>query len=541
MAETGEHDLDSVRAELRRLGYLSGRFDRFLLQDALKPRPSAGAVLVAGLRVATLAGSVLALVAALSLAALNGNLAATPFDLLPLFLHLLPPAVGASFVAFLLLAAALLALLRLDRGRRIEAHSLTVAVVAGLAAVLPVAGPIGTLARAHGALAVVLAALATAAVAGLLVKVVHAGLLALAVRWTHSAPERRAVSRPLAAAAVLIVAVLLLLPTLLAASPPPSMPPVSLPSAPGERALSVGVDGVLPAEVDYLLADGALPAASALLADGGRLFSYRRPAEPPAAVWTTFATGLPASRHGVTALDSFRPAGVATPLGRSGPLRLWWAWVAAPLGLAEHQPLLADRRTAFTVWELAAHGGARVVAVNQWATYPAQPLPGRVVAHGAFQLLADGASGAVEPVADAAALTALRRRVAAEAATAPSPLPADARRQLAETATGADLFYRRALTGALEPHTRMAALYLPGPDIAAQDWRWNDLAFTDLVRGELVAADRLIAEVRGVQDPGVIALVLDPGRRGGGEGRVLLWTRRGCGGEGDDAPPGEIA
>jgi len=146
MAEPGERDLDSVRAELRRLGYLSDRFDRFLLQDALRPRASAGAVASAALRVGVLAGGVLALVAALALAAANGNLAATPFDLLPLFLHLLAPAALTAVAAFLLLASVLFVLLRLDRGRRIEASSLAVAQSAGLAVALRAVVPVGALA-----------------------------------------------------------------------------------------------------------------------------------------------------------------------------------------------------------------------------------------------------------------------------------------------------------------------------------------------------------------------------------------------------------
>ena len=42
---TSGHDLDGVRSELRRLGYLDRGFERFLLQDALKPRQPARALL----------------------------------------------------------------------------------------------------------------------------------------------------------------------------------------------------------------------------------------------------------------------------------------------------------------------------------------------------------------------------------------------------------------------------------------------------------------------------------------------------------------
>jgi hypothetical protein len=78
-----------------------------------------------------------------------------------------------------------------------------------------------------------------------------------------------------------------------------------------------------------------------------------------------------------------------------------------------------------------------------------------------------------------------------------------------------------------------AALYLPGLDIAAQGWSGGDVAFADLVRHELGAADRLLAEALAAGDERLtVAVVLDPGRRGGGEGRAVLWRSAGCDREG---------
>ena len=527
-------DIDDVRSELRRLGYLSDRFDRFLLQDALRPQASARALAVAALRVAVLAGVLLAAVLAFALAAVNGNLAATPFDLLPLFLHLLVPTALAAGVAFVALSLLLLAVLTLYPVRRIETLSLAAAALAGAAVAALLVVRLAEAAAGAGAGTLALGALAAALVVAAVVKVVHAGLLALAVRWTREVPERRALSRRVSLAAMLVMAVLLVLPPLLAARQQPPPPPVSLPSSPGERVLLVGVDGVLPEELDYLLADGALPAAAALLADGGRLFAYRRPAGPPATLWTSVATGRTAPQHGVTAVDSFRPLGVATPLTRSGPLRAYWSAVEVPLGLAEYRPVLANRRSAFTLWELAAHGGAPVVAVNWWSTFPAEMLPGVVVAHGAYQLLDEDAGGAVAPAARAAELRALAADAAAGGAGPRGrALPPAARELLAGAVLAPDRFYRRALLAVLRPNTRAAALYLPGPDIAAAAWRWADVAFADLLRDELGAADAVVARARAVQRPGMVALVFDPGRRGGGEGRVVLWRAGGCGA----APP----
>ena len=60
---------------------------------------------------------------------------------------------------------------------------------------------------------------------------------------------------------------------LFAPHPAPAAPPAALPTAPGERVALVGVDGVLPGELDYLLARGELPALSAAIA------RRRRPGE----------------------------------------------------------------------------------------------------------------------------------------------------------------------------------------------------------------------------------------------------------------------
>ncbi len=85
------HDLEEVRSELRRLGYLDHGFERFLLQDALRARQPARTLLLLTAKVGLLAGLALALVLALALAVANGNLAASPLDLGVLFLHLFPP------------------------------------------------------------------------------------------------------------------------------------------------------------------------------------------------------------------------------------------------------------------------------------------------------------------------------------------------------------------------------------------------------------------------------------------------------------------
>ncbi|HUO86697.1 MAG TPA: hypothetical protein VM617_04840, partial [Thermoanaerobaculia bacterium] len=531
----GAGQLERVRGDLRRLGYLSDRFDRFLLQDATRPRRPLRATVALALRVALLAGTALAALAAVVLAAVNGNLEHSPFDVAVLFLHLLPPAAAITGAGFVALAGLMVVVLSVYPVRHIETLSLAVAIAAGatltvltflrLRAMLPGAGVPQAL------LAVVVAAV----VIGAVVKVTHAGLLALAIRLTQAPPLFQAVPRRWAVVVVAAAALLFAVPALLAARPQEVAAPAAIPTGPGEAVLLVGIDGVLPAEIDYLLARGELPTLGRLLRSGGRLAAYRRPAGPPASLWTTVATGLPSATHGVAAVDSYRPLGVATPLARSGPLGgLWRAEVR--VGLAEHRPLLAARRQAFTVWELAARGGAPVVAVDWWATYPAEALPGLVVAHGGYTLLAEEAAGAVAPEAKRPELAALARRLAAgPMAGSVAALPPEIAGPLADRAFLPDRFYRevtaRALAGSSPP--RAAAVYLPGLDIAADLWRGPGLGFADLVREELARTDAFLARALAAQRPGTVAVVFDPGRRAGAAdvGRVVLWRRDGCAAE----------
>ena len=236
-----------------------------------------------------------------------------------------------------------------------------------------------------------------------MIKLVYHGLLALAIRLTDAPPDRRLFSRRGLGFGILSAAFLLTLPAVLAAARGERVEaPPSLPEAPGERVLLLGIDGVLPGEVDYLLKTGDLPVLSRLAGESGGVRAYSRTPEAPASFWASVATGLPTPEHGVAALDSFRPLWVSTPLARTGALRAYWSRIEVPLHLAEYRPVLANRRSAFTVWELAARGGSPVVAVNWWATFPAAPLPGLVIAHGGYQLLREGAAGAVASVGEPA-------------------------------------------------------------------------------------------------------------------------------------------
>src|SRR5215210_7980536 len=414
--ETSAQDLDAVRSELRRLGYLNHGFGRFLLQDALRPRRPWPTLLRLTLKVGLLAGLLLALPLALGLVIANAAAEPGPLevslDTLALFLHLFLPISAAVALGFLALCGIVLAILRVSHVRRIETLSLGISLAVGaIGLLLAIQGLRALLAESQVPLLVVLGLAAPFAIY-LLIKLVDHGLLTLAIRFTDTAPAGRLFSRRWLGLTILAAAFVLTLPAVLSSArrePPPA--PAGLPVAPGDRVLLIGIDGVLPAELEYLLALGDLPTLSSLV-QGGSLLSYARKDEPPASFWTTIATGVPGPDHGVAALDSFRPLGVRAPLARNGPLRGWWTGVEVPLGLAEYRPVLANRRDAYTVWELASRGGAPVVAVNWWATFPAEEVPGLVVAHGGWQLLQEKAEGAAAPASAAPPLAALARAAA---------------------------------------------------------------------------------------------------------------------------------
>lgn len=526
MRNSGEIEL--ARRELQRLGYLSHRVERFLLQDALSEHDPTRAMISLALRVGALAGVLLAFVNALALAAANGVFARAPLDVAAMLLHLVPPLVLFSALGFGLAAGGFLVAVRLFPGRSLEG------VILGVTFAFTVLAVTGALWRSRGLLLElpawqrVVAALAVLLAGGTVAKLLANGLLSIAIRLTRMTPRTRLVPRRVVAGALGGALVVLLAIAVFAPARGSTRPPVALPEAPGERVLLIGVDGVLPEEVDYLLARGDLPAASALLAEGGALVSYRRDSGlEPAEFWTDVATGVDGRRHGVRSLDSFRPLGVSTPLARNGPWRTYWNWIERPLGLAEYRPLLSSRRSAFAIWELAARGGSPSVAADWWSTFPAEDGSGLVVSHGAYQLLLAGSAGAVAPEGRTGDLTELARQMEGGAfaetlaAAVPAPLAADALGR----AILPDRFYREVVRRESAERPRATALYLPALDLVAEGWLGGDVALADLVRRQLQEVDQLLGEL--VDDQGVAVILFDPGRRRPGDGRALLW-RRGC-------------
>jgi tetratricopeptide (TPR) repeat protein len=125
---------------------------------------------------------------------------------------------------------------------------------------------------------------------------------------------------------------------------------------PGEaRLLIIGLDGADWEILDPLLEQGRLPNLQRLIEGGVRakLLSISPLLSP--VIWTTVATGVEPSRHGI--LDFL----VEDPASGS------------------KQPVTSAQRRVPTVWELLSRKGVEVGIVAWWGSWPADPVRGYIV------------------------------------------------------------------------------------------------------------------------------------------------------------------
>ncbi len=127
------------------------------------------------------------------------------------------------------------------------------------------------------------------------------------------------------------------------------------PPAADTKLLVVGLDGADWAILDPLLQQGRMPNLARLIAKGlrAKLLSISPTLSP--VVWTTVATGVEPSRHGI--LDFL----IQDPKSGQG------------------QPVTSVQRRAPTAWDILSRAGVPVGVVGWWATWPADPLHGYLV------------------------------------------------------------------------------------------------------------------------------------------------------------------
>lgn len=129
----------------------------------------------------------------------------------------------------------------------------------------------------------------------------------------------------------------------------------SVPSPAATHLLIVGWDGADWEVIDPLLAQGKLPHLAGLIERGVRakLLSISPMLSP--VVWTTIATGVEPSRHGI--LD----------------------FLVADANGGARQPVTSAQRRVPTIWELLSRSGVEVGVVGWWASWPADPVRGYLV------------------------------------------------------------------------------------------------------------------------------------------------------------------
>jgi tetratricopeptide (TPR) repeat protein/predicted AlkP superfamily phosphohydrolase/phosphomutase len=138
------------------------------------------------------------------------------------------------------------------------------------------------------------------------------------------------------------------------------------------KLLLIGLDGLDWEIVDGLVEAGRLPNLERLIDGGARakLLTISPMLSP--VIWTTVATGVEPSRHGV--LDFL----VQDATGES------------------RQPVTSAQRQVPTMWELLSRAGVEVGVTAWWATWPAEPVRGYLVsdriAYQLFGYRADPAS-----------------------------------------------------------------------------------------------------------------------------------------------------
>jgi hypothetical protein len=509
--------VETVRDELRRLGYLDSSLDRFVLTGAPGTTP-VRASLRAALRVGALGGVVFGLAATLAAAGLDRRLLGEPRDLVVLALYF--AAACALLTGAVALCGGLLAAWARRRGREAgENLARRVGLGVAIAAVLYLAlwsrshlGDAGLGVRVLALGLGLFLALALGRFASLAVVAVLSAGGTAAQLPPASLSRRRVLPLVLGAAALfgLVVAVAPRLRSAPAAAPDFAVVPTGL------RVRLVAIDGLDRRMAEELVGRGELPALAGLVARGSRARLRAEPERVPAIVWTTIATGRGPAAHGILSADTRRITGLRTPVSldaEASPFAAALSRATDLVRLTRPQPASAALRSVKTFWNMASDKGLRVGVVNWWASWPAEPVNGWLVSDRAAFKLENGGppDREVHPPEAFERLRALLDTAQADRARRLDAFHAAVARVLRES-TPVDL----------------AALYLPGLDIVTMQQLGeapaSNLAALDAklaaVREHYRFVDALVAEeAASLSANEVLVLVGDPGRlaRGGTE------------------------
>jgi hypothetical protein len=541
------HRVDDLRDRLRALGYLDAGLDRYVLATARSGVSARSLALGASVRIGLLVGVLLGVSSAVAIALRIPSLVTGVRDLAVLAGYL--TAIGV-------VASALVAWAALVGTRRLTARALHTGRLAGR---------VRSLARAAGALsggaclayltlwwrtfdpaagwetpgATALALVVAVLTSLLLGTTISSTAMALAslddAAETVGRRNRRSWRASALMAAVAFAAASLLLLATSQRSPPPGAPSLTVVPT-GLSTTVVGLDGF-----DVVFAERA--AARLGLAHLREVLdapsaSLARPEDrDPARVWTTIATGLPPSRHGVEGLDARSVLGLE---GRM-PAPRWR--LADALGAATDlirltRPVagsgLTRREPAF--WEVAARAGLRTASLNWWATWPALPQDGIVVTDRAALRLERGGTLDRE-IVPASLYEPLREgwpklRESAAARTAPllEGTAGHVRAALERSAAIDGSFVGLAVSAYLG-ETDLLAVYLPGLDIAREALVGEEAAAAPLgdLASRIDGLERYYALVDAwlgmlkASSPGRTLIVIGSPGRAAGSGQASLF------------------
>jgi hypothetical protein len=409
--------VDSLRDELRKLGYLSHGIERWFALDPWRSRTFWTELLALAAKGSAIMAPFLALPAVLVMALRN-----RPLD---------PAAIGALALLYLVHAfatsggviAGIALILRLRPALPVDSPRTMTAISVLGATALEVLFLVWWHAFPHppapaellSGIAMILLALVVETL------VLSAVFLSVTIHETGRIPSVRQRSRAIPIAAAGIVLLLFILAVSRPAAKPSVREASEVPVAPTRiRVALLAVDGLTS---QLFRARKELSSLFATLETIPPLPLASAPER-----WATVGSGLSPDLHGVAAVEGVHIRGtrhLLLEVSRADvPLRI----IAPALGIAARQPIAPTVRRRDYVWEIVAHRGLPALSVGWWACGPSDPPAITVVPQN--QLFAVGGNG--EPGSRALAID--------QAATA-------------------------RLSLSLQPATRIAAAYLPGLDI----------------------------------------------------------------------------
>jgi len=142
------------------------------------------------------------------------------------------------------------------------------------------------------------------------------------------------------------------------------------------------IDGASWNVINPLLEKGRLPYLASLISNGTRGYLDNLGIAESPVIWTSIATGMPPSRHGI---DNF-----TTWMFRRGKNKLVQSRfldrlpvkakrILTKMRLVERVSVRSSMRKCRSIWNLLSESGGTVGVVNWWVTYPAEKVNGFLI------------------------------------------------------------------------------------------------------------------------------------------------------------------